>query len=142
MDWYLKYQSIMCPNGIICQLDGCYPGSKHNAGNFGNSQVYTKLEKLVQGHHYSLYGDPAYPLRPLLLKPYGGASLTPEQCAFYIAMSSVMQAVERGFGEIAGFFAFVGFRKNQKIFRNNVTRMYKASALLANCHTCLYGAQV
>ncbi|XP_049275756.1 uncharacterized protein LOC125760110 [Rhipicephalus sanguineus] len=28
----LKYQSIMCPNGIICQLDGCYPGSKHDAG--------------------------------------------------------------------------------------------------------------
>ncbi|KAH6939933.1 hypothetical protein HPB50_022671 [Hyalomma asiaticum] len=70
----LKYQSIMCPNGIICQLDGCYPGSKHDAGNFGNSPVYAKLEKLVQGRHYCLYGDPAYPLRPLLLKPYGGAS--------------------------------------------------------------------
>ncbi|XP_037515308.2 uncharacterized protein LOC119391726 [Rhipicephalus sanguineus] len=139
----LKYQSIMCPNGIICQLDGCYPGSKHDAGNFGNSQACTKLEKLVQGHHYCLYGDPAYPLRPLLLKPYGGASLTPEQCAFNKAMSSVRQAVEWGFGKITGLFAVVDFKKkNQKIFRQNVARMYKASALLANCHTCLYGAQV
>ncbi|XP_077498716.1 uncharacterized protein LOC144109800 [Amblyomma americanum] len=32
----LKYQSIMCPNGIICQLDGSYPGSKHDAGS-GNA---------------------------------------------------------------------------------------------------------
>ncbi|KAH8036770.1 hypothetical protein HPB51_005259 [Rhipicephalus microplus] len=104
----LKYQFIMCPNGIICQLDGCYPGSRHNAGNFGNSQVYTKLEKLVQGHHYSLYGDPAYPLRPLLLKPYGGASLTLKQCAFNNAMSSVRQAVKWGFGKIVGLFAFQG----------------------------------
>ncbi|KAH7955586.1 hypothetical protein HPB52_001672 [Rhipicephalus sanguineus] len=55
------------------------------------SKACTKLEKLVQGHHYCLYGDPAYPLRPLLLKPYGGASLTPEQCAFNKAMSSVSQ---------------------------------------------------
>ncbi|KAH7956773.1 hypothetical protein HPB52_012558 [Rhipicephalus sanguineus] len=55
------------------------------------SKAYTKLEKLVQGHHYCLYGDPAYPLRPLLLKPYGGASLTPEQCAFNKAMSSFIK---------------------------------------------------
>ncbi|KAL1444406.1 hypothetical protein MTO96_029883 [Rhipicephalus appendiculatus] len=65
-----------------------------DGGNFGSSQAYAKLEKLVQGHHYCLYGDPAYPLRPLLLKPYSGASLTPEQVAFNKAMSSVRQAVE------------------------------------------------
>ncbi|XP_072143161.1 putative nuclease HARBI1 [Dermacentor andersoni] len=138
----LKYQAIMCPNGIICQLDGSYPGSKHDAGNFGISNVYSKLENLVQGHNYCIYGDPAYPLRPLLLKPYGGASLTPEQCAFNKAMSSVRQAVEWGFGKIAGLFAFVDFKKNQKLYLQNVPRIYKASALLANCHTCLYGAQV
>lgn len=28
----LKYQSLMCPNGLICQLDGPYPGSRHDAG--------------------------------------------------------------------------------------------------------------
>ncbi|XP_075539944.1 uncharacterized protein LOC142574822 [Dermacentor variabilis] len=27
----LKYQSIMCPNGIICQLNGPYVGSRHDA---------------------------------------------------------------------------------------------------------------
>ncbi|KAL3171436.1 hypothetical protein MRX96_013647 [Rhipicephalus microplus] len=52
----LKYQPIICPNGIICHLDGCYPGSKHDAGYFGNSLAYTKLEKLV--HFYCIYGDP------------------------------------------------------------------------------------
>ncbi|XP_077501449.1 uncharacterized protein LOC144112496 [Amblyomma americanum] len=138
----LKYQSIMCPNGIICQLDGSYPGSKHDAGNFGISKVYSKLEKLVQGQSYCIYGDPAYPLRPLLLKPYGGVSLTPEQCEFNKAMSGVRQAVEWGFGKIAGLFAFVDFKKNQKLRLQNLPRIYKASALFANCHTCLYGAQV
>lgn len=27
----VKYQSLMCPNGIVCQLDGHYPGSYHDA---------------------------------------------------------------------------------------------------------------
>lgn len=81
-------------------------------------------------------------MRPLLLKPYGGALLTPEQLAFNKAMSSVRQAVEWGFGKIVGLFAFVDFKKNQKLYLQNLPRIYKASALLANCHTCLYGAQV
>ncbi|KAK8780176.1 hypothetical protein V5799_018485 [Amblyomma americanum] len=138
----LKYQAIMCPNGIICQLDGSYPGSKHDAGNFGKSDVYTKLTSLVKGQSYCIYGDPAYPLRPLLMKPYGSAHITPQQKAFNKAMSTVRQAVEWGFGKIVGLFAFCDFKKNQKICRQNVPRIFKGSALLANCHTCLYSAQV
>lgn len=138
----LKYQAIMCPNGIICQLDGPYAGSKHDAGILRLSKVYEKLERLVQGHSYCIYGDPAYPLRPLLMKPYGTANITAQQLAFNKAMSSVRQAVEWGFGKIAGNFAFLDFRKNQKLLRQNLACMYRVSAILANCHTCLYGSQV
>ncbi|XP_075553687.1 uncharacterized protein LOC142586292 [Dermacentor variabilis] len=55
----VKYQSIMCPNGIICQLSGPFFGSRHDAGILRKSKTYEKLEKLVQGHNYCLYGDPA-----------------------------------------------------------------------------------
>lgn len=96
----------------------------------------------MKGHHYCLYGDPAYPLRPLLLKPYGGTCLTDAQQAFNKSMSSVRQAVEWGFGKIVGLFAFVDFKKNQKVFVQNVPRMYKVTGILANCHTCVYGSQV
>ncbi|XP_070388867.1 uncharacterized protein [Dermacentor albipictus] len=138
----VKYQSIMCPNGIICQLSGPFFGSRHDAGILRKSKTYEKLEKLVQGHDYCLYGDPAYPLRPLLLKPYGGVRITARQEAFNREMSKVRQAVEWGFGKIAGLFAFLDFRKNQKLHRQNLPRMYRVSAILANCHTCMYGSQV
>ncbi|XP_070387683.1 uncharacterized protein [Dermacentor albipictus] len=138
----VKYQSIMCPNGIICQLNGPYFGSRHDAGILRISRTYEKLEKLVQGHSYCIYGDPAYPLRPLLLKPYSATSSSGHQLLFNKQMSKVRQAVEWGFGKIAGLFAFVDFRKNQKLYRQNLPQMYKVSALLANCHTCLYGSQV
>ncbi|KAH7955701.1 hypothetical protein HPB52_002899 [Rhipicephalus sanguineus] len=40
----LKYQSLMCPNGLICQLDGPYTGRRHDAGTLRDSQLYEKLE--------------------------------------------------------------------------------------------------
>ncbi|KAL3247655.1 hypothetical protein MRX96_056932 [Rhipicephalus microplus] len=72
----VKYQSVMCANGIVCQLDGPYAGHKHDAGILRLSGLYQKLEKLSQSYSYGIYGDPAYPLCPLLMRPYAGATLT------------------------------------------------------------------
>ncbi|KAK8776717.1 hypothetical protein V5799_029938 [Amblyomma americanum] len=40
------------------------------------------------GHKFLIYGDPAYPLRPLLYKPFGGAVLHPYHVALNKAMGS------------------------------------------------------
>ncbi|XP_049516984.1 uncharacterized protein LOC125942770 [Dermacentor silvarum] len=139
----LKYQSLMCPNGLICELDGPYPGSKHDAGIFHDSGLYKKLEKLNEGNQqFVLYGDPAYPLRPLLMKPYGGTRKTVQQEKFNAAMSAVRQSVEWGFGKIISEFAFLDFKKNQKVLLQAVPRMYRVAVILTNCHACMYGNQV
>ncbi|XP_077552527.1 uncharacterized protein LOC144166971 [Haemaphysalis longicornis] len=131
-----KYQAVMCPNGIICQLDGPFRGRRHDAGEIlGETRLYDNLEKVTMGHPYVIYGDPAYPLRPLLYKPFGGASLQPHEAWFNKRMSAVRLAVEWGFGKVAAEFAFVDFHKNQKMSRQNVGRMYKVATLLANAHT-------
>ncbi|KAM7290141.1 hypothetical protein ISCGN_026807 [Ixodes scapularis] len=105
------------------------------------SGLYGKLEKLVQGRSYTIYGDPAYPLRRLLMRPYGGATLTQQQVLFNSGMSTVRQAVEWGFGKIVSEFAFLDFKKNQKLYLQDVGRMYRVGAIFTNCHTCLYGSQ-
>ncbi|XP_077557627.1 uncharacterized protein LOC144172909 [Haemaphysalis longicornis] len=138
----VKYQAVMCANGIICQLDRPYKGRRHDAGILKESRLYENLEKVAQGQRLVIYGDPAYPLKPLLMKPYGGGSLQPHEARFNRRMSTVRQAVEWGFGKVAGEFAFVDFHKNQKFSLQHVRRMYKVATLLSNCHTCLYGSQV
>lgn len=75
------------------------------------SSKRARHKKLVKGRSFCLYGDPTYPLRPLLLKPYGGPSPTAKWCAFNKKISTARQAVEWGFGKIAGLFAFLDFRK-------------------------------
>lgn len=111
-------------------------------GILKDSDLYFKLEQLVKDDYYVIYGDPAYPLQPLIMKPYGGFSLTAVQEAFNKGMSSVRQAVEWGFGKVVNEFAFLDFKKNQKLLRQQVGEMYKAAVILTNCHTCMYGSQV
>ncbi|CAN7991473.1 unnamed protein product [Ixodes hexagonus] len=137
----VKYQAVMCANGIVCQLDGPYPGHRHDAGILFESGLHGKLEQLVQGCPFSIYGDSAYPLRPLLMRPYAGASLSQEQELFNKGMSTVWQAVEWGFGKTVAEFAFLDFKKNQKLLLQNVGQMYRVGTLLTNCHTCFYGSQ-
>ncbi|XP_049526023.1 uncharacterized protein LOC125946571 [Dermacentor silvarum] len=132
----------MSANWLVCELDGPYPGSRHDAGILRESKLYEELELLVPGEDFVIYGDPAYPLRPLLMKPYGGARLTSMEEQFNAAMSAVRQCVEWGFAKIILQFAFVDFKKNQKLFLQAVPRMYRVSVLFSNCHTCMYGSQV
>ncbi|XP_040064314.1 protein ALP1-like [Ixodes scapularis] len=110
----IKYQGIMCANGIIVEMNGPYPGHRHDAGILRLSGLYERLEDLAQGSVYTIYGDPAYPLRPLLQKPFMGASLTAAEQNFNKKMSSVRQAVEWGFGKVSTLFAFVDFKKKSE----------------------------
>lgn len=110
VQWVLKSAKTPCllwSSVILCDI---------LAGILRESELYDKLETLVQGHEYVIYGDPAYPLRPLLLKPYGGATLTQEQQEFNAAMSAVRQAVEWGFGKVISEFAFLDLKKKPENF--------------------------
>lgn len=111
------------------------------AGILRESGLYSDLQELMGDRSYVLYGDPAYPLRPLLQRPYSTSNLTPEQTVFNKRMSTVRQAVEWGFGKVVAEFAFLDFGKNQKLQLQKLATMYKAAVILTNCHTCMYSSQ-
>lgn len=95
----LKYQSILCPDGIIASLKGAYPGRRHDAGIFRESLLYNELEQVAvfgEDHKFRLYGDQAYGLRELLLSPFQGRSenLEPHQQQFNQSMKTLKVSVE------------------------------------------------
>ena len=93
------------------------------------------------GTVYSLYGDPAYPLRPHLIGPFKGAALSEDEKAFNKRMSAVRISVEWIFGKIISLFAFLDYKKNNKLYLQPVGKYYLIGALLTNVHTCLYGSE-
>ncbi|XP_030766491.1 protein ALP1-like [Sitophilus oryzae] len=75
----LKYQSVLCPDGIIVSLKGAFPGRRHDAGIFRESGLYNELEHVANfspDEKFSLYGDQAYGLMDLLITPYQGRPTT------------------------------------------------------------------
>ena len=112
----------------------------------GDDQVQVHMNRqrpLLDGASpvYSLYGDPAYPVRAQLLAPHRGVNLTQDQILFNSRVSAVRVTVDYGFQKVLQQFAFLDFKKNLKILLQAVGRLYVVGVLLTNCHTCLYGSQ-
>lgn len=141
----VKYQSLLCPDGIIVSLKGAYPGHRHDAGMFRESGIYDEMEAFtVFGERrYVVYGDQGYSLRELLIRPFSQheVAANPQRQYFNNIMCSLRVAVEWGFSKIIQEFAFLDFKKNHKLLLQEVGTMYHVGTILTNCHTCLYGSQ-
>ena len=87
----------------------------------------------ANGDPYVIYGDPAYPVRSQILAPFKNAQLKPAEQNFNKAMSAVRTSVERGYGKIVKYFAFVDFSKNLKVLLQPVGKLYIVAALYCSC---------
>ena len=119
---------------------GPIEGRRHDSFMLGESGLEDQLRNIAKpdGEPYVLYGDPAYGLTNNILAPFRGADLTAAEKAFNRAMSKVRVSVERGFGKIAQYFAFLDFKMNLKVLLQPVAKYYIVASLLIKCHTCLY----
>ncbi|XP_061182302.1 uncharacterized protein LOC133190627 [Saccostrea echinata] len=139
----LKFQSVVIPNGLIANMYGPIEAKRHDSAMLRMSELMPKLEQRMtmnDGTVFSLYGDLAYPLRVHLITPFKGAVLSNQERIFNCRMSKLRSSVEWTFGKILSLFAFVDYKKNQKLFLQPVAKYYLVASLLTNCHTCLYGS--
>jgi hypothetical protein len=135
----IKFQSIISPCGLIISLYGPVEGRRHDITLYRHSNVEQKLRNLYEELGVCIYGDPAYMLRPWLIAPYKGGNLNRDQTLFNREMSQVRLSVEWGFGKVISLFAFLDYKKNQKILLSPIGKYYAIGVLLTNCHTCING---
>ena len=135
-------QSVTTPNGLIAHMFGPIEGRRHDAFMLSVSGLPLKLQpfKRPNGEPYVLYGDPAYGLSQNILSPFCGLNLSLQEKKFNKEMSSVRISVEWSFGKLLQYFAYLDFKKNQKILLQPIGKYYLVGTILTNCHTCLYGS--
>ena len=140
----IKFQAVALPNGLVGNLFGPVEGRRHDSFMLAASGFLQELQRFsncpVTGLPLCVYGDPAYPIRAHLQRPYKGAVLTPAQQDFNTSMSTVRSSVEWIFGDIVNYFKFLDFKKNLKIGLSAVGKMYVTCALMQNARSILYGS--
>jgi hypothetical protein len=139
----LKYQIITTPNGLIANLSGPFEGNRHDGFLFRESGVENEIQHYrgARGQRMYLYGDSAYALKPCMMTPFSSVNITPDKTEFNKNMSKVRQCVEWSIGKTINLFAFLDFKKNQKLLLQPVGKYYVVATLLCNFHTCVYGSQ-
>lgn len=133
----------MVPNGLIANLYGPINGRRHDGYLLAKSQLIHKLTQKFNVFRVPpyIYGDTAYPLKKYLMVPFKGP-INVQQRMVNKEMSKLRVSVEWGFAKIIALFPFLDFKKNLKIYKQEVGNYFKVAAILTNCHTCLYGSQV
>jgi hypothetical protein len=140
----MKYQGIMCPDGIFAQMFGPVVGRRHDSYLLHASGLVAALEADftdVAGVSYYLYADPAYQCTRCIMSGFKGANITADQQDFNTQMSSVRECVEWGFGGIINLFPYIDNKRMQRLMQQPVGKFYILSSLFYNIHTCLYGNQ-
>ena len=105
----LKFQLVVFPNGLICNLYGPVEGRRHDSGMLAESRLLDQLQLHAytpNGKPLCIYGDPAYPLRVYLQALYQGNRLSNLQKGYNTAMSNV-RVIQRNLN----LFCFCRFQK-------------------------------
>lgn len=129
---------LTAPDGMNVHLYGPEEGRRADAALLVLSLIVSLLEAEFPG--YVVYGDPAYPVCNCICGPWKSEKLDADKEAVNAAMSSVREVVEWGFKEVVNNFAFLDFRRSQRILHSPVGLQYQLGFLLTNCRTCVKGS--
>lgn len=118
-------------------------GRRHDGHVLARSRLLEKLETKFNRFRTPpyMYSDTGYPLKKYLIVPFKATENRQEKLVNK-RMSKLRVTVEWGFAKILSLFPFLDFKKNLKVYKQEVGDYYKVGTILANCHTCLYGSQV
>lgn len=139
----VKFQAVTAPNGLIVDFWGPMDGRRGDGYMLRESRLESRLEQLCNdaGAHFYVYGDPAYPLTPYIMRGLKGP-MTPVEAAFCRAMSKERITVEWGYHLVTEKWHMLDCKTQQKIRKSPVCLAYAVGVLMTNVHSCLYGNEI
>ena len=137
----LKYQALTCPDGIIWNLAGPFPGARHDQFMLAQSGIMSwvrSLPRFANDAMYSIYADAGYSDQLGLHTPFADALYVPLHDAINVAMASARITVEWEFGAIVCAWGAVDWRRDQQLLSSRkIGQVYFLAALLNNFITCM-----
>lgn len=113
----------MLSNGIVGNLFGPVNGRRHD------SHVLARIWSVP------VYSDSGYPLKKYLMIPFKG-NLTRRENILNKKMSKFRVTVEGGYAKVLQLFPFVDFKKNLKVYKQEVGNYYKVTTILSEFFEC------
>lgn len=137
----LKYQAVTCPDGIIWNLAGPFPGARHDQFMLAESGIMSWVRSLPRDDRnlmYSLYADAGYSDQPGLHTPFADSLYVPLHDAVNVAMASARITVEWEFGAVLDNWGSLDWRRGQQLLSSRkIGQVYFVAALLNNFITCM-----
>jgi hypothetical protein len=137
----LKYQGLTTPDGLLLQLCGPWPGSRHDMHMLHKSQLMDYIQCLPRspnGDMFSVYADQGYAAAPGLETPFFDGAVNAVHEAYNQALSSARICVEWTFGDILCKWASLDFKRTQQLLSNRkIGQVYLVAGLLTNFKSCL-----
>lgn len=136
----LKYQSLVTPDGMLQQLAGPWPGSRHDMYAFHKSKLKEFVQALPQradGTTFAVYADQGYAASREVETPYFDGAADAIHEAINQAMASSRIAVEWAFGDIVALWASLDMKRTQQLLSNRkIGQVYLVAGLLTNFMNC------
>jgi len=129
---------VVAPNALIVDFYGPEPGRRGDGYLLKESKFTERMRRFCQlaGANYYVYGDPAYPMCPWIMRGFKGG-MNALQAKFSSEMNSLRISVEWSFSLIVRDWSFMDHEKNLKVWKQRVAKMYYVSAIMTNVKTCM-----
>jgi len=140
----VKIQAVHAPNGMTIDYYGVGSGRRHDAHLLRISELNDRMAIVQAGwpRQHVIYGDAAYGgTNSHIRRGHVGANLDNEQRRQNEQLSKVRVSVEWGFAKIYSLWAFLDYKKTQKLLLQPLGQYIAVAVFLTNCHSCLYGNQ-
>jgi hypothetical protein len=138
----IKYQALVTPDGMLHQLAGPWPGSRHDMHMLHKSKLRAYVAGLpvrADGTSFVVYADQGYAQSPEVETPFFDGATNSFHEAINQAMASSRIAVEWAFGDIVLQWASLDMKRTQQLLsQRKIAQIYLVAGLLSNFMNCFH----